>query len=64
MDPTACFQRALDAFDDGDYTEAQAACVDLAGWLAKGGHVPEIYPRDWMALVSIMEECAIRNQGD
>lgn len=64
MDPTACFQRFMEAMDDGLYDVAQAAAGDLASWIGKGGHVPELYPRDWAALAYYLQELAIRNQGD
>lgn len=64
MDPTACLDRVLTAFDDGEYEEAQNAASDLRGWLGRGGACPEAYPRDWLAIVCALEELAIRNQCD
>lgn len=42
MDPTACFERFVEAVVDGDQDEAKAALVDLKGWLDKGG-----FAADW-----------------
>ncbi len=62
MDPTACFNRMATAFDECDYEEAQHAAEDLAGWLCNGGAMPEVYPRDWLAIAAWLQELAIRNQ--
>lgn len=37
MDPEACLQRAETAIEDGDRSEARAACDDYRGWIAGGG---------------------------
>jgi hypothetical protein len=43
MDPTATLRRFLEAVRVGDRVEAFHALQDLAGWLAKGGFLPDIY---------------------
>ena len=43
MDPTACWQRILEAVRDGKAIQFQAACVDLQEWVERGG----FYPKQW-----------------
>jgi hypothetical protein len=40
MDPTACWQRYLDALVERDRATADAALLDLRVWLDNGGHPP------------------------
>lgn len=40
MDPQACLERVLQAWDYGDGEEFTYACEDLAQWLDRGGFVP------------------------
>lgn len=42
MDPTACWQRIVDALQDNNTIEAIDAAIDLAAWLNRGGFMPEI----------------------
>jgi len=37
MDPKACQKRLVDALDEGDWDEAEAALRDLREWAEKGG---------------------------
>jgi hypothetical protein len=41
MDPTACWQRWLDAISDDDLQEAYEASQDLTNWLNSGGFAPK-----------------------
>ena len=40
MDPQACLERILAAFDDDDLPEMYWAVCDLLGWIAGGGFIP------------------------
>lgn len=42
MDPSACFQRFLDAFKRGDSEEMRESMRDLREWLRKGGFAPRV----------------------
>lgn len=42
MDPSACFQRILDAIAAHDVQEFDAAFDDLATWLKRGGFAPTV----------------------
>ena len=55
MDPQACWQRILEAFEDGDQAEVDEAMRDLWDWCSSGGFAPtdEKY-----------EECEIRASHD
>lgn len=39
MDPVACLQRYVDAFNDGDHDAWTYALDDLEQWIRKGGFV-------------------------
>jgi hypothetical protein len=41
MDPNACADRILDAFEAEDWEEVEAAATDLLIWLGKGGFEPD-----------------------
>ncbi len=45
MDPTACWNRWMDAVIDGDMAEAFDAWTDLTTWLARGGFEPAWHPK-------------------
>jgi hypothetical protein len=40
MDPTACWERMLDAFEAREFDEAAAAAEDLLEWMRRGGFAP------------------------
>lgn len=42
MDPTAALRRILEACLDDDRDEVLDAMQDLAGWIEKGGFLPQI----------------------
>lgn len=41
MDPTACFNSMVSAFEAGDYETAVEAADNLVNWLRRGGFQPE-----------------------
>lgn len=43
MDPNACLARIFEALEDGGHEEAFYACLDMKGWLNKGGFTPTPY---------------------
>jgi hypothetical protein len=43
MDPDACLALIFDHLEDGDYESAHDSCLDLKGWLARGGFEPTPY---------------------
>ena len=43
MDPDACLARIFDELEAGHHEEAFYACIDLKGWLNKGGFAPTPY---------------------
>jgi len=63
MDPNACLKRILDAFDCDDFKEAEQAVNDLSLWLFRGGFAPTSNKSNWLAILAIVGECAIRNQS-
>jgi hypothetical protein len=60
LDPTAALIRALEAMRDGDRVEAFDALQDLAGWLAKGGFLPDVYA----ALRELENRIAASDEGN
>jgi hypothetical protein len=40
MDPTACFNRLINAILGGHADDAADAAADLAGWIGNGGFTP------------------------
>lgn len=40
MDPNACMKRVLYWLWTGQHAECKDACIDLLGWLEKGGFAP------------------------
>jgi hypothetical protein len=40
MDPNACLALIFDHIENGDHEEAFYACMNLAGWIKRGGFNP------------------------
>lgn len=43
MDPNACLALIFDHIENGDHEEAFYACLNLKGWLNRGGFIPTAY---------------------
>lgn len=65
MDPTACVERMMRAYDAKDYDEARWAAADLSNWLARKGFAPaatkratEVYRAmcEWNCLAGMPKE--------
>lgn len=43
MDPNACLALIFEHLEDGDFEQAFYSCLDMMGWIDRGGFTPTAY---------------------
>lgn len=58
MDPTACLNRMLRAWDEKDWAEVVDAADDLLHWITNGGHNPKVTADNIYVICKSMKKLA------